>query len=295
MDPSKLITVQIINAFVANNKGGNPAGVVLNADHLSIKNKLEIAQKVGLSETAFVSSSKTEAFKLDFFTPTKQIAHCGHATVATFSYLKQLGLLQGTQSSKETIDGSRKIKIIGENAFMEQLAPKYSSLEKHEAAILKSIGLTRSDLLPNSSIQLVNTGNSFIIIPIKTTKLLKNLKPNLGLIKKISIELEAIGYYAFTPTASDLNSDASTRMFAPSYGISEEAATGMAAGPLASYLHDVMAIDKKIFRIAQGNFMEVPSPSLIIVDLNIEKGKITRLMAGGKGIVKEEIIVSISN
>ena len=123
MDNSKIVTVQILNAFAENGTGGNPAGVVLNADDLSDKNKLEIAKKVGLSETAFVSKSNTEDFKLDFFTPNKQIAHCGHATVATFSYLRQIGTLQNNSSSKETINGKRKIEIIGDLAFMEQLAP----------------------------------------------------------------------------------------------------------------------------------------------------------------------------
>ena len=104
MNHKKTINVQILNAFADNGKGGNPAGVVLNADGLSNDNKIEIAKKVGLSETAFVSKSKTEDFKLDFFTPTKQIAHCGHATVATFSYLKQIGALKSDNSSKETIE-----------------------------------------------------------------------------------------------------------------------------------------------------------------------------------------------
>ena len=111
MDDVKKVTVQILNAFTENDKGGNPAGVVLHADALSHENKLEIAQKVGLSETAFISESKTADYKLDFYTPTKQIAHCGHATIAAFSYLKQLGLLKSNTSSKETIDGNRKIEI----------------------------------------------------------------------------------------------------------------------------------------------------------------------------------------
>ncbi|WP_262503026.1 PhzF family phenazine biosynthesis protein [Polaribacter glomeratus] len=72
MDSSKkIVKVQILNAFAENGKGGNPAGVVLNANDLSNKDKLEISKKVGLSETAFVSKSKTEDFKLDFFTPNK--------------------------------------------------------------------------------------------------------------------------------------------------------------------------------------------------------------------------------
>ena len=48
----------IINALVDGKTGGNPAGVVLDADDLSPKQKLEIASKIGLSETAFVSSKK---------------------------------------------------------------------------------------------------------------------------------------------------------------------------------------------------------------------------------------------
>ena len=53
------IEIQIINAFTDGESGGNPAGVVLDADKLSVSQKLKIAAKVGLSETAFVSSSKS--------------------------------------------------------------------------------------------------------------------------------------------------------------------------------------------------------------------------------------------
>ena len=182
MDNSKIVTVQILNAFAENGTGGNPAGVVLNADDLSDKNKLEIAKKVGLSETAFVSKSNTEDFKLDFFTPNKQIAHCGHATVATFSYLRQIGTLQNNSSSKETIDGKRKIEIIGDLAFMEQLAPKYVNVSQKESVILKSLGLKKTDLIPNAPIQLVNTGNSFILVPVKSNEILKNIIPDFDLI-----------------------------------------------------------------------------------------------------------------
>ena len=38
MNNTKTINVQILNAFVDNNEGGNPAGVVLNADKLTDKN-----------------------------------------------------------------------------------------------------------------------------------------------------------------------------------------------------------------------------------------------------------------
>jgi len=294
MDNSKIVTVQILNAFAENGKGGNPAGVVLNADQLSDKNKLEISKKVGLSETAFVSKSKTEDFKLDFFTPNKQIAHCGHATVATFSYLKQLNILKNNNSSKETIDGKRKIEMIGDLAFMEQLAPKYVDVSDKESIILKSLGLKKNDLIPNAPIQLVNTGNSFILVPVKSKEILKSIIPDFNMISEISEAFDLIGYYVFSTDTDNPDNDVTSRMFGPRYGILEEAGTGMAAGPLGCYLFDILKIKKERFHIQQGKYMKEPSSSLIIVDLRIENGEIMGLMAGGKGLLKRQLEVRIN-
>lgn len=294
MDSSKKIEVQILNAFVDNDKGGNPAGVVLNADDLTNEQKLKIAAKVGLSETAFVSKSEMAAFKLDFFTPTRQIAHCGHATIATFSYLSQSGLIKNPLSSKETIDGIRKILLQGDLAFMEQKAPIYRNTGKQEEQILKSLGLTKSDVLKEAPISLVNTGNSFVIVPVKSAKILQNIKPNHALISQISEELDLVGFYVFCTETSSPTREATTRMFAPRYGIEEEAATGMAAGPLACYLYDIMGIKKDQMLIEQGWFMKQPSPSLIITDILLSNGKITKIMAGGKGILMTSLLVEIA-
>jgi predicted PhzF superfamily epimerase YddE/YHI9 len=68
----------------------------------------------------------------------------------------------------------------------------------------------------------------------------------------------------------------------------------MAAGPLGCYLFDVLGIKKKHFRIQQGKYMKNPSPSLIITNLRIEKGKIRDLMAGGKGILSKELNIEIN-
>lgn len=290
MSNVKKINVHILNAFAANNAGGNPAGVVLNADDLSDSEKLEIALKVGLSETAFISKSKVADYKLDFFTPTKQIAHCGHATIAAFSYLKQIGEFDKKETSKETIDGVRRIKIEGDYAFMEQIQPSYTEVQNLEIDILKSLGIKKSDLLSNMPILLTNTGNSFVIIPVKNRNILRELKPDFEAISKVSDELDLIGYYVFT---TEGDSDAQARMFAPSYGIEEESGTGMAAGPLASYLYDILEIKKSNFVISQGEYMSAPSPSLIKVELMIENDKVIGLMAGGKGILKSQMEIEI--
>lgn len=293
----KSISAQIVNGFVTGGIGGNPAGVVLDADELSEVEMLDIAKKVGLSETAFVSSSDTEGFKLDFFTPNQRIAHCGHATIATFSYLAELGRISEGATSKETVDGPRKILIKNGAAYMEQLAPKYriaSDWEKDDvtiADVLQSVGITGSDLNNNVGPTLVNTGNSFIVIAVKDGATLRGITPNFDLISGISEKLDLIGYYVFTTDSNATDKDATTRMFAPRYAIEEESATGMAAGPLACVLHDYLHIDKDTFLIEQGRFMEPASPSLITVELSVENGEVKNLMAGGYGKMSKRLSI----
>ena len=88
--------------------------------------------------------------------------------------------------------------------------------------------------------------------------------------------------------------DVTTRMFAPRYGIEEEAGTGMAAGPLACYLYDKLEIKKNKFMIQQGKFMTPASVSLIITELDIANGEIKGLMAGGKGTSLSKKMINLS-
>jgi PhzF family phenazine biosynthesis protein len=287
------IEIQIINAFIDGESGGNPAGVVLDADEFSARQKSKIAAKIGLSEIAFVSSSKSADFKLDFYTPTRQIAHCGHATIATFSYLQQLGRIKKSATSKETIDGNRNIFIDGDMAFMEQLAPSYNEVTQFMESLISSLGISVRDLLSNYKPFIVNTGNSFLVVPLKDETAVLSAHPDFGAIHKISEEFDLIGYYIFSQHTKIPGRDAGTRMFAPRYGINEESATGMAAGPLACYLYDKMGINKEVYLIEQGHFIKPPSPSVITVKLNFEDGKVTGLFAGGKAKVMKSLNISI--
>lgn len=126
---SLYLTAHIVNGFVAGGEGGNPAGVALDADRFTEQQMPEIAKKIGLSETVFVSTSEAAGFKLDFFTPNRRIAHCGHATIAAFSYLAQTGRVTEGETSKMTVDGPRKIIIQGEQAFMELASPSLITVD----------------------------------------------------------------------------------------------------------------------------------------------------------------------
>ena len=63
--------------------GGNPAGVVLDAECLTDSQMLAIAQAIGYSETAFVVPTGNAEARVRFFSPVAEVAFCGHATVAT--------------------------------------------------------------------------------------------------------------------------------------------------------------------------------------------------------------------
>ena len=74
-------------------------------------------------------------------------------------------------------------------------------------------------------------------------------------------------------------------MFAPRYGIAEESATGMAAGPLACFLNDHMGQVKEKYEIEQGYSMNPSSPSCINVVLSKEGLAIRSLKAGGTAAI----------
>lgn len=286
------ITITKVAAFTDADHGGNPAGVVLDADALTAVQKQQIAARAGFSETAFISKSLTAGFKLDFFTPTRQIAHCGHATIGAFSHLAQIGRVGKGKTSKETIDGNREIFIGDKMAFMEQKAAVYTNIDSEIPNILRSLQLTEMDLAFGMRPMLANTGNSFFIIPLKEASALAKIKPDFEAITALSEQYDLVGFYAYASDPMN-ETDATTRMFAPRYGIEEESATGMAAGPLAAYLFDFTENKKEHYQIRQGVYMTHPSQSLLLATLELEKGKIVRLFVGGKGKAMGETTIEI--
>jgi PhzF family phenazine biosynthesis protein len=288
------VQVKTINAFSINNTGGNAAGVVFDADKFSNETKQAIATAAAFPETAFVSSSSIADFKLDFFTPLKQIPHCGHATIATFTYLKSQGEIVSDHSSKETIDGTRDIEFRNGMAFMEQRAPSFNIPEDDVDAIVSSLNISRNELEPGLLPTIVNTGNSFLMVPVRNEEILAGIHFNRDEVYRISEKFGLIGYYVYT-VSDDPSIDATVRMFAPFFGIDEEAATGTAAGPLACFLYQYERINKTNFRIEQGRLMKPASRSLLLVDLEFAEGRIKRLFVGGSAYVSGEKVVEVKD
>ena len=197
----------------------------------------------------------------------------------------------------ETVDGIRGIYLKGDQAFMEQRAPTFTLPETLAAdldtnRILESLHLS-ADVLPAGLAPLVvNTGNSFMIVPLRSAAAVRHVRPDVAAVETISERLGLIGYYVFSPEAEQPGRDAGTRMFAPYYGIAEEAATGMAAGPLACYLYTYLHQKKATFLIEQGHLMQPPSPSVLTARLQLDQDTITGLLVGGRAEVSHQITIN---
>ncbi len=270
-------------AFAKTIEGGNPAGIVLNADSLTIEEKKQIAKEIGFSETAFIQKSNKADFKVEFFTPVEEVDLCGHATIASFSCMFQKEILKPGKYSQETKAGILEIEIDNEGfVFMDQKLPEFSETitikEITEALIIDQTQLIQG-LMP----QVVSTGLRDIIIGLNTRKDLLSLKPNFEKIQSLSKKYNAVGLHVFTLETIDMVSIAHSRNFAPLYGVNEESATGTANGALACYLFQNGLINSsQNIVIEQGYSMNMPSE--IFVGLEINNRKISRVQVGGKAM-----------
>ncbi|HYE01328.1 MAG TPA: PhzF family phenazine biosynthesis protein [Alphaproteobacteria bacterium] len=288
------IRVAIVNAFTTDSGGGNPAGVVLDADGLDAAARQKVAAAVGLSETAFIGRSDEPTVRMEFYTPNRPIADCGHATVATFGYLRGLGRLGDGVHRKEIASGVQPVRIDGELTFMGQRRPELTGLDALGMApgdVAALLGLPRAALGAVAP-AVVDNGVRFLALWLGDAADLAAARPDQAAIEALSERLDLIGVYAGAPPVA-AGTVATARMFAPRYGIPEESATGMGAGTLAALLHarGVVAADR--FVIEQGRYMDPPAPSLIKVELDIQGGALAAVHVGGRVRVMREMTVTV--
>lgn len=283
-----MLIVYTLNSFVKTEDGGNPAGVVLQADGLSDEEMLGIAQQVGFSETAFVQKSEKANYKVRFFTPTSEVELCGHATIATFTLLKNKRIIDSGIFRQETKAGILNIEVHNDKVYMNQNSPEYFNIiDKNEVA--ESLNITKYDLVSDLPVQIVSTGLKDIMVPVKSLDRLLAIKPDLKKIAVLSKKYNVIGFHIFS-LETKFDSTAHCRNFAPLYNINEESATGTSNGALACYLYNHGIINEEqsselVFE--QGYSMQKPSE--ILVRLKVDKNQISEVKVGGTAIIKQEL------
>ena len=274
----------LVNSFTANGSGGNPAGVVLQADNLSNEQKLAIAQVVGYSETAFVSQDDEVDFGLSFFTITGEVDFCGHATLAAFSIMYKKGIITAGRYVQRTKVGLLAVTIASNGQIvMEQKLPKYLGFFGYEA-ISELIGIDVKTLASTQlPIEVISTGLPDIMVPVPFGYLDK-IQVNEHLLSEFCKKHDLVGLHAFELCEEKSGLTASCRNFAPLFGIPEESATGSASGALACYLSKYLSSEHMTdFTFEQGRAMNCVS----IITASVESNELATLKVLVGGFAQE--------
>lgn len=239
----KRYRVYQVDSFTKEKLRGNPAGVVTNADGLSDQQMQKIARELNNSETAFLFSSESDDYdvKVRFFTPTKEVPICGHATIAAHYARAMENRFSTTRVLQKTGAGILPVDIIRENDDY-RIVMTQGKIEVHDAlpdkvqqTLAAALGIHLEDMLESCPVAIASTGHSKVMVGIKDTNLLHRLHPNMDRLVTLSDEIGCNGYYVFTMNQEETPM-IHGRMFAPAIGINEDPVTGNANGPLGAYL-----------------------------------------------------------
>ena len=232
-----------IDSFTKERLTGNPAGVVTNADGLSDQQMQKIARELNNSETAFIFKPENDTYDMQvrFFTPTKEVPICGHATIAAHYARAIENHLRTTRVLQKTGAGILPVDIVRENDDYKIIMTQ-GKIEVNDAlsgkvqqSLVKALGITQHDILENCPVAIASTGHSKVMIGIKDINMLHSLRPNMDSLAKLSSEIGCNGYYVFIMNQNETPM-VHGRMFAPAIGINEDPVTGNANGPLGAYL-----------------------------------------------------------
>ena len=98
------LEINVIDAFTDTVFKGNPAAVIITNEWLSDDLMQSIAFENNLSETAFIVSDAEELYHIRWFSPSSEIAFCGHATLASaFVLFKKFPTVNAIKFSAEAV------------------------------------------------------------------------------------------------------------------------------------------------------------------------------------------------
>lgn len=273
----------LIDAFTAEPYTGNPAGVVPDADSLAHDQMQSIAAELGASETAFIRESARADRRLRYFTPTTEIDLCGHATIASLSYLARTEAFPIGTYEIETNVGVLEAEIAEDGrVWMSQSEPsvREGTVTIQEAA--EALGIEPraiEEVETDIPIARASTGLPFLIVPVAYLEDLGDTTPDFEAIEALAAEVDAEGVYAVTFDTLDAASTAHGRAFVPGAGIPEDPVTGTASGAAGAYLRHFGALDAVPDELTfeQGHYVD--RPGRVDVRLN------GTVQVGGRAVV----------
>jgi PhzF family phenazine biosynthesis protein len=246
-------------AFPFHGSGGNPAGVVLDANGLTDSEMQAIALRVGYSETVFITTSEGFRLRVRYFSPEMEVDFCGHATVAAGV---ALGEVRGPgEYVFETNTGKVVVRVsAGSSGFFAELTSMtgaVSPLASEDLSRLLGILGWQESVLSNSFVPMIaNAGNSHPVLVLNSVEALQKLEYDFEALKLMCRENRWPTIQLVAEESPGLWQSRNPFAFG---GVHEDPATGSAALAFGVYLREldkVFAGDS--FAIKQGFAMGQP-------------------------------------
>jgi trans-2,3-dihydro-3-hydroxyanthranilate isomerase len=263
----------LVDVFSDQPLEGNPVAVVPDAARLEESTMQRIAREFNQSETTFLlPPTRTGAdWQLRSFTPAGEEAlGAGHNTLGAWWWLADSGKValepSGGRFTQEIGDSLLPVDVICEagrliSIGMTQAAPEFGKRLGDFTELAAALGLAPTDFdAKGLPIQVVSTGAPHLLIPLRNRDAVDRACPDFARLRQILHSLDGEGCYLFSRDPVLSSSAAYARFFNPILGITEDAATGTAAGPLASQLvaHQIVE-GRTTLVIEQGHAMGRPS------------------------------------
>ncbi|MFG3256187.1 PhzF family phenazine biosynthesis protein [Streptomyces sp. NPDC048172] len=229
-------------AFSATPEGGNPAGVVLDAQGLDDARQLAIAAEVGYSETAFLVPSDTEdtrTFGIRYFSPEAEVAFCGHATIATAVALAER--IGPGDVLFESPAGPIPVSVTRDAegtplATLSSVAPHSAPPERADLdEALAALGWKEDELDPDIPPRVAFAGNNHLVLAAATRERLAALDYDFERLKSLMVRLDLTTLQLVWRESADVFH---VRDPFPVGGVVEDAATGAAAAAFGGYARE---------------------------------------------------------
>ncbi|CAA9433997.1 MAG: Phenazine biosynthesis protein PhzF like [uncultured Rubrobacteraceae bacterium] len=271
----------IVDVFAEEKYAGNPLAVVRGAADLPDEVLQKITREMNYSETTFILSEKERdgGYDVRIFTPGGEVPFAGHPTLGTADVIRAEILAEPAERIVLNLRAGKIPVTFGDVLQMRQLPPTFGQT-LDPGRLARVLNLEGEDLDDRHPVQEVSTGLPAVIVPLGTLDALKRCRVNWDLYRETAAAGKNL--YAFCPEPhEDGSGDLSARMFSGDLGVSEDPATGSAAGCLAGYLveHRYFGTDSVDVRVEQG--YEIQRPSLLYLQAERERDEIN-VSVGGK-------------
>jgi trans-2,3-dihydro-3-hydroxyanthranilate isomerase len=253
---------------------GNQLAVFTDATGIDDATMQALAREMNFSESVFaLPPSDGGHVRIRIFTPSNELPFAGHPTLGSAFVLA--APLQLSEIRLETGAGIVPVVLEREGAritfgWMSQPIPAWEPFAEAEA-VQDLLGF-RSQL----PVELYHLGPTHAYFALSSEEEVAALDPDFSALARIS----GAGINCFAGSGAKWK----TRMFAPTAGVSEDPATGSAAGPLAIHLarHGRIVFGDEI-EILQG--AEIARPSKLYARVFGEGDRIDRVEVGGSAVV----------